>query len=284
MSDKIKIAAAQIEPRLMKIDENLNKILAAAKEAANKSADLVVFPECCLTGYIFASRQEAMPFAESIPGPSSQRVGSLCQELNLYIVFGLLERDNGKLFNAAVLTGPQGVIWRYRKNHLPFQGIDRFVDLGNEPFRVYQTTIGNIGLQICYDIVFPESSRVMTLLGADIIVLSTNFAKRICDNLAYVINTRAIENKVHVVSCNRVGVERGNLFGGLSKIVDASGHILAVASPDREEIIYGEVRLESARQKRSIFSPGEFEVDQINDRRPELYGLITKPKLGRERD
>ncbi|GAH76748.1 unnamed protein product, partial [marine sediment metagenome] len=67
---------------------------------------------------------------------------------------------------------------------------------------------------------------------------------------------------------------------GLSKIVDASGHSLAVASPDREEIIYGEVRLESARQKRSIFSPGEFEVDQINDRRPELYGLITKPKLG----
>jgi len=278
MPQKIKIAAAQIEPKLMKIEDNLNKLLRAAKEAADKSADLVVFPECCLTGYVFNSRQEALPFAETVPGPSTKKVVSLCQELNMHIVFGLLEKGDDRLFNAAVLAGPQGALWRYRKNHLPFQGVDRFADTGNEPFRVYQTTIGNIGLQICYDIVFPESSRIMTLLGADIIVLSTNFAERICDNLAHVISARAIENRVHVVSCNRVGIERGNSFGGLSKIVAASGRILAVASPHREEIIYGEVSLDSARQKHVVFSPGEFEVDQISDRRPELYGLITKPR------
>ena len=283
MTTRIRIAAAQIEPRLMKLDENLNRILGAATEAAGKGAQLVVFPECTLTGYIFNSRQEAMACAETIPGPGTERIASLCRELDLYVAFGLLEKDNDRLFNAAALVGPKGAIWNYRKNHLPFQGVDRFVDPGGRPFQVHHTDIGNIGLLICYDIVFPESSRIMTLLGADIIVLSTNFPKGPGERVSrYVINARAFENKVHVVSCSRVGVERGASFCGLSKIVSCSGDTLAEAGIDGEEIIYGEVNLESARRKRIVFSPGEWEVDQINDRRPELYGLLAESKPGTE--
>ena len=281
MATRITIAAAQMEPRLMKLDENVNRILGAAREAAGKGAQLVVFPECTLTGYVFNSREEAMTCAETIPGPSTGTIASLCRELDLYVAFGLLEKDNGRLFNAAALVGPNGVIGDYRKNHLPFQGVDRFVDPGNRPFQVHHTGIGNIGLLICYDIVFPESSRIMTLLGADIIVLSTNFPKGPGERVSrYVINARAFENKVHLVSCSRVGAERGSSFCGLSKIVSCSGDTLAEASLDGEEMIYGEVNLESARRKRIVFSPGEWEVDQIHDRRPELYGLLAGSEPG----
>ena len=282
MSNKIKIAAVQMEPKLMETRENLENILRAVRKAADNQANLIVFPECSLTGYIFSSRQEALPFAETIPGSSTEKVISLCQELKVYVIFGLLEKENDRLFNAAAFLGPQGLIGKYRKNHLPFMGVDRFVDPGDKPFQVYQTPIGNIGLQICYDILFPESSRVMTLLGADILALSTNFpsAQTRGEKLTtYVVSARAIENRVHVVSTDRVGSERGFSFAGLSKIVDASGEILGLASADKEEIIYGEVSLESARQKHLTCIPGEWEVDYIGDRRPELYGMITKPSL-----
>jgi predicted amidohydrolase len=278
MSNRIKIAVVQTEPKLMKSTENLESILSAAKEAAENYADLIVFPECSLSGYIFSSRQEAQPFAETIPGSSTEKLITLCQELKVYVVFGLLEKDGDKLFNAAVFLGPSGLIGRYRKNHLPFIGVDRFVDKGNEPFQVYQTPIGNIGLQICYDVVFPESSRVLTLLGADVLVLLANFPQRRGEKvITYVVSARAYENRVHLAVANRIGGERGYSFAGLSKIVDASGDTLGLASPDKEQIIYGEVNLESARQKHVTVVPGEYEVDHIADRRPELYGVITEP-------
>jgi predicted amidohydrolase len=274
---KIKIAAVQMDPKLMKPTENLASIVSAVKKAADNQAQLIVFPECSLTGYIFSSRQEALPFAESIPGASTENLASLCKDLNVYVIFGLLEKENDRLFNAAAFVGPNGLIGKYRKNHLPFLGVDRFVDRGDRPFNVYQTPIGNIGLYICYDVVFPESSRTMALQGADILALPTNFPQGRGEIIAtYVVTTRAIENMVHVVSADRIGSERGHSFAGLSKIVDASWNILALASPDKEEIIYGEVSPEAARQKNDIVIPGEHEVNFMKDRRPELYGAITE--------
>lgn len=121
----------------------------------------------------------------------------------------------------------------------------------------------------------------MTLLGADILVLPTNFPTRGSGEsimVEHVVNTRAFENKVHFVECDRVGVERDTRFEGHSKIVNAWGSTLVQASGDREEIITAEVSLTEARQKRIIIKPGEFEVDYINDRRPELYRELTKVK------
>ena len=278
MHENIKIAVVQMAPQLMETGDNLRKIITLSREAATNGANLIVFPECSLTGYVFTSRQEALPYEETIPGPSFEELCSICQENKVHVIFGLLKKDNDRLFNAAVLLGPLGIIGKYRKNHLPFLGIDRFVDSGDKPFQVHQTPVGNIGLYICYDIVFPESSRVMTLMGADLLASPTNFPRGRRERiLTDVVITRAIENTVHVVVANRVGEERGCLFAGQSIIVDAAGDIVSVASSDREEIMYGEVSLEMARQKHITVIPGEYEMDHIKDRRPELYGAITKP-------
>jgi predicted amidohydrolase len=275
MRGKVKIAAAQMEPRLMGNRENLDKILLKARTAASSSADLIVFPECALTGYLFSSRKEAMPYAETIPGPSTDKLAACCRELGVHVIVGLIEIDDDRCFNAAVLIGPEGLVGKYRKNHLPFLGIDRFVDPSDEPFRVYKTPIGNIGIHICYDCNFPESARVMTLLGADILALPTNWPEGRGKVAKYVVVTRAYENKVHLVAVDRVGNERGTKFIGLSKIINAWGDTLAEANSDDEQIIYGEVSLAEAREKRVIFKAGEFELDFMRDRRPELYGKIT---------
>ena len=278
MRDKVKIAAIQMDLKIMKNRENLNKVLLEMKTASNNGAHLIVFPECALTGYVFASREEAMPFMETIPGPSTDKLAAYCKELGVHVIVGLLEIDTDRCYNAAVLVGPQGLVGKYRKNHLPFLGIDRFIDPGDKPFQVYNTPIGSIGIHICYDCNFPESARIMTLLGADILALPTNWPEGRGKTAQYVINTRAFENKVHLVAVDRVGRERGTRFMGHSKIVDAWGDTLAEAGSDEEETIYAEVSLAEAREKRTILKPGEFEVDFIHDRRPELYGKVTEAR------
>ena len=276
MTGIVKTAAVQTDPKLMQNPENMASMLRAVKSAADNKANLIVLPECHLTGYVFKSRQEALPYAETIPGPGTEELAPLCKQLDIYVIYGLLEKEGDKLFNAAAFVGPEGFIGSYRKIHLPFLGIDRFSDKGDRPFQVWTTPIGKVGMHICYDILFPESARTMALMGADIVVLSTNFPHGRGETLNCVARARAIENKTHVVLADRVGTERGFTFAGMSNVVDATGQVLSLASPDKEEIVYGEVDLEAARQKHRVFIPGEWEIDTINDRRPELYGTISQ--------
>ena len=92
-SQSIRVAAVQMEPRLGEVEANLKAILGRFREAARAGARLVVFPECALTGYGFESRDEAMRFAEPIPGPSTRAIASACAEAGAFVVCGLLERD-----------------------------------------------------------------------------------------------------------------------------------------------------------------------------------------------
>jgi predicted amidohydrolase len=231
-----------------------------------------------LTGYCYSSLEEASTSAEPINGASIQRISVLCKELGAYVVIGFLEVDGRTIFNSLAFTGPDGLIGRYRKIHLPYLGVDRFLSPGDEPFKVYDTEVGKIGMNICYDSSFPESSRVLALKGAELIVLSTNWPKGVEYYPKYVVHTRAIENRVNYAAINRTGVERGMKFCGLSKIVDSSGKTLAEATRSKEETIYAWVDLEKARNKKSIKIPGEWETDRIMDRRPEFYTKICDPK------
>ncbi|MFW6150704.1 MAG: carbon-nitrogen hydrolase family protein, partial [Chloroflexota bacterium] len=102
MAQKLKVAAAQMEPRLMCIEDNLQRMEHYVKEAGSHGVQLLVFPECSLTGYMFGSREEAVSFAESVPGPSTERMAASSKSQNVHVAFGLLEREDGSLFNTLV--------------------------------------------------------------------------------------------------------------------------------------------------------------------------------------
>ena len=122
------VAGVQMNPILMDKEGNLSLIIQQLQLAASEQARLVVFPECALTGYCFDSLEEALPYVETIPGPSTHHLIEACQKLNVHLVLGMLEKDDEQCYNAAVLLGPQGLIGKYRKIHLPFLGVDRFVN------------------------------------------------------------------------------------------------------------------------------------------------------------
>ena len=278
MTGRLKIAGVQMNPKFMDNSGNLQVILRHLEKAAAEGAQLIVFPECSLSGYCFESLQEAIPYAEAIPGPATTAVVAACTRLNVHAIFGLLEQEGTSLYNAAVLAGPNGLVGKYRKIHLPGLGVDKFVQPGNLGFTVYETPSARIGLNICYDGCFPESSRVMALRGADLVVLPTNWPTGAEEFAEYLINARSLENHIFSVAVNRVGEERGFRFIGRSRIVDVTGRTLAQASADREEVIVAEIEPARARNKRIVRVPGKHEIHRFNDRRPEVYGEITQKR------
>jgi 5-aminopentanamidase len=283
MTLKIKIAGIQMEPKFLEKEQNLKKIITHIQDSATEGSKLIVFPECALTGYCFNSLEEALPVMESIPGPCTDRLSAVCRGLGVYVVIGMLERDGNKFYNAAVLIGPHGIIGKHRKLHLPYLGIDRFLNHGNLPLTVYETEIGNIGMGICYDGHFPEHSRVLAIQGADMILLPTNWPEGAEAAPEFILPVRALENQVFFMAINRVGEENGFKFIGRSKIVHCFGVVLAEGKPYEQDILYAEIEPEAAREKKIVFRPGEFEADVFNDRRPEFYGPITQPLMNKSR-
>src|SRR5262249_33693261 len=161
------------------------------------------------------------------------------------------------LFNACALVGPHGVAGSYRKIHLPCLGVDRFVTPGDRPFAVHDLGGLRIGINICYDGSFPEAGRVLTLLGADLVVLPTNWPPGAAKTAEYLVPARALENHIYYLAVNRVGEERGFRFIGGSRLAGCNGDLLARAQ-EGEEILYAEIDPLQARQKRIIHIPGQY--------------------------
>ena len=275
-----KIAGVQMDCGLGANEANLAAIRARLREAAAQGARLVVFPECILSGYCFANKDEAWPHAEPIPGPSTRVLADDCRELDLYAAVGMLEARpaDGALFNACALIGPKGVAATYRKIHLPFLGVDRFTTPGDRPFAVHDLGGLRVGITICYDGSFPESARCLTMLGADLVILPTNWPTGARPTANILIPARALENHIYYAAVNRVGSERSFAFIGLSRILDCQGNFLAKSDDDRPCILYADIDPERARQKRLVHIPGEYELDRVADRRPQMYEPIVRPK------
>ena len=271
------VAAVQMDVRLGEKTANLEAIRERSAEAARLGARLVVFPECVLTGYCFESFEEARALAEPAAGPSAAAIAELCREHSVHIVYGYIEEDGGRIYNALRLVGPEGALGGYRKVHIPHLGLDFFVTPGDRPFDVVETPICRIGMNICYDGAFPESSRLLALAGAELIVLPTNWPTGAEEFARYALNTRALENKVYYAAANRVGSERGFRFIGTSRIVDVHGRTLAEADDRSESIITAAIRPALARDKKIIRVPGKHWIDRFADRRPELYGPLGAP-------
>ena len=271
------VAAVQMDVKILEKERNLGKILENLEAAARAGAKLVVFPECALTGYCFTSREEAGPLAETVPGPSTEKLAAAAKALDCTAVVGLLEREGDRMYNSAAVVDPQGILGTYRKTHLPCLGIDWFNTPGDKPFAVFQTSHGKIGINICFDCSIPEAGRVLKLKGAQLLAIPTNWPVG-SDSWQHTPEVRATENHFHVVAADRVGEERGFRVAGHSKIVDFTGKLRAEGGESEETILYAELDLAAADHNRVVRVPGQWEFDRLAARRPELYGPIAEPR------
>jgi predicted amidohydrolase len=270
------VAAIQMRPEPLEPEENLRRIDGWMARAADAGARLAVFPECVLTGY-FLTREEAEKVAEPATGPRSQALQVACARHGLAAAVGTIERsEDGKLYNAALLVGPEGLQAVYRKTHLLCLGVDRYLTCGPQPPSVIPTNHGRLGLLICYDLRFPEPMRALALDGAQVILLPTAWPASAAFYSDFLARARALENGVYLVAANRAGEERGRPFLGRSLIVGPDGEVLAEARGDEETMLVAEIDPSRSDAKRRVFRPGEYEVDLFGDRRPELYGRLTK--------
>ena len=277
----IRVAACQIDPQIGEVEANLDRIERAVADAAGAGARLAVLPEAAVTGYAFASLDEARPIARRATALAADRLRSLAGTHGLTVIAGTLEAEGDAVYNAAVLATPDGRQVTYRKMHLPFLGVDRFATPGPEPPWVVEVDGLRIGVLICYDLRFPEAARVCALEGADLICLPTNWPIGVDFHPDLFAPARAAENHCYLLAADRVGTERGTTFMGRSVFVDPDGQRLGMASSTGEELLVGEVDVDAARATHVRRRPGEHEWDTIADRRPGLYARLAAPGVDR---
>jgi predicted amidohydrolase len=263
----------QIRPEFGDPSGNVER---AADAIRGSGADLVVLPELVTTGYVFEGREEALGLAEPVPdGPSTTAFLDLAREEGVHVCFGLPERDGDRLYNTAVLVGPEGLVLRYRKAHLFWDEFDVF-DPGNLGFPVADLAGGaaRVGIMICFDWVFPEAARNLALAGAEIVLHPSNLVLPFCQRAMV---TRSLENGVFSITSNRTGTEERAgkdplTFTGGSQILSPKGEVLATLDAEEETLALAEIDPAAARDKtltprNSLFA----------DRRPELYRILTEP-------
>ena len=274
---QIPVAGVQMDVKIGDCQANVERMANWLRDERTQSAQLVVFPECAVTGYCFESKAEGMTVAEAIPGPSTDRMLAIAKQHGKYLAFGTLEKAGDDLYNSCVLLGPSGIVGVYRKIHLPFLGIDRFTTAGRAPIEVYEIAGMRVGMHICYDASFPEITRVLALEGADLIILPTNWPPGADTFAEYVPNARALENHVYFMSVNRVGEERGFKFIGTSKFCLPTGRAPSFGGTDDECVVGGSVQPHITRNKRLVRVPGKHIIDRFADRRPAFYGKLVEP-------
>jgi predicted amidohydrolase len=270
MKTKIKLALCQIASKRENKTANLQKIEELTLKAKQQGADLAIFPEMSLTGYVL--HDQVYEQAELILGPSIQKIEALAKKTGMHIIFGmpeLSEKAKATIYNTAVLVGPKGFIGKYRKMYLPTHSVfeeKRYFRPGYEP-AAFQTDLGNIGLTICYDVFFPEVFRLPRLMGAQLIVcISASPAVR-RGYFEVLTAARAIENTAFLAYVNLAGVEEGLQFWGGSRLVSPTGDVLAKAKYDLEDFVVCEVDFGDLKTAETF-------IPTLRDLRPELYDKL----------
>lgn len=246
--------------------------LSRAEELLAKiQGDLIVFPELFATGYQFTRPEEARNLAEPVPeGPTTEWLSAQARDRNAVLVAGLAEREDDRVYNSAVIAGPEGYLGKYRKAHL-FDTEVRVFHPGSLPFPVFDIGCARVGVMVCFDWRFPETARTLALKGADIIAHPSNLVLPHCPQAMI---TRCLENRVFAVTADRVGMENrieneSLKFIGQSQVVDPDGNVLCRASATDEESGTVEIDIQKARNKN---------INTVNhllkDRREDLYRVI----------
>ena len=255
------ISFAQIDIIHEDKSKNLDKISSIIDEV---STDIIVFPELCNIGYLFDSKKKLYALAEDIQnGDTTKLLLDLSLKKNISIIAGIAEKDNGNIYNSAVIVSNGKYIGRYRKVHLSDYEKTLFSRGLVDDTNIFDLGDTKIALQICFDIWFNEISRKQILDGADIIFVLANFGS---DTTTKIAKVRAVENLTPIVLCNRVGKEKSNnihaSFLGNSFIIDSQGNILSEEITEREYIYTTKVQL--GNEKKNIICSNFIEEISIH--------------------
>jgi 5-aminopentanamidase len=276
MSD-VTVACCQLGPRIGELEHNRALARRAVETAARDGAQVIVLPELCSSGYVFADADEARRLAEPADGPTVSEWADLARSLGVVVVGGFCELDpDGLVRNSAALLDADGVRAIYRKAHLwDREGL--VFTAGSEPPPVLDTAFGRIGVMVCYDLEFPEWARIAALEGADLVCAPVNWPavpRPDGERPGEVVRVQAAAatNRVFIAACDRVGAERGVDWIGGSVIVDVDGFPLAGPAASGETVtVVARCSLDDARDKRL-----NERNDVLADRRPELYGPLAR--------
>jgi len=260
----LKVGYFQFKPQFGNIKKNTQKVI---KTLHGISADLIVLPELPFTGYYFKDRYEVKELAENpYDSVTIDLLHSLCKTNDFYLVTGFAEEDQNKYYNSSIVLGPEGIVNIYRKLHL-FNEEKFWFDPGDKPPKIIEIRGTNVGMMICFDWIFPELMRDISLQGADVICHPSNLVLSFCQQTMI---GRCIENNVFAITCNRFGSDnrpQGTLkFTGKSQIVAPKGNLLHRALSQREDLYFTEIDPCTARDKKVTSNNDIFE-----DRRPEYY-------------
>jgi predicted amidohydrolase len=278
-------AACQYAPSVG--DVSGNRLLAERwmRRAAAEGARLIVLPELAASGYTFRSQEEAASCSEGRDGPTVSGWVELCRELDVCLVAGFAEADGDRRYNSAAVVGPSGLLGVYRKAHL-FNDEKSFFAPGDSGFLVFDLGLCRVGVLICYDLWFPEAARVLTLRGAEVVAVPTNwvanFRSPAVDGRGWTMGDYAsvgvaTQNQVFVVAADRIGSERGVEFVGCSCAVAPNGAMLAgPADPAEEQLLVVELDLDWVARARQRTPRNH----TLEDRRPELYAPLLDGQGG----
>jgi predicted amidohydrolase len=274
--EDMRLAVVQMNIISGNLELNRGRFAVLAEEAANMGAEIALFPECTFTGYDL-QEEEALRFSESIPGPITDYATDVCKTHGLFVAFGTIERGNdGCLYNSALLLGPDGFLKCYRKTHIPYFGVDKFMCNGDKIVPPMCTVFGSLGLLICHDILFPETARTLALLKAQIILIPTAWPAGASIYSDCVLRTRAYENGIYLAAANGVGKAREFSYLGRSIVVGPDGNVIAEANTATEEVLCVTIDIANSSNKHRTFRAGENEMNIFMDRHPELYREITR--------
>lgn len=279
MKDKVNVAVVQMAVAWLDAERNIRQMLELIKTATSeRDPDLIVFPELANIGYLKGREREFgkeyIRRAETIPGPTTEALGAAARRHGAYLVVGICQQHPeipATLYNAAALIGPSGeVLGIHHKVHIP--GEEKHYFYPGNTVSVHRTDIGNIAMQVCYDAWFPELARLQALKGAEILAMIFNTPPAACPTtmLLTVASTRAIENKLFALACNRVGSQEQTTYFGGSAVADPFGRIIAQGAENEEQIIFATLDAEMLLTERAYHSV-------FRDRRPELYAALADP-------
>jgi N-carbamoylputrescine amidase len=285
MSKKVNIGLVQMSCSA-DVEANVQKAIRGIREAAQKGAQIVCLQEL-FTSLYFCDVEDHHNFslAESIPGPTTERLGQLAGELGVVIIASLFEKRAQGLYHntTAVLDADGTYLGKYRKMHIPDDPgyYEKFYftpgDLG---YKVFDTKFARIGVLICWDQWYPEAARITSLMGAEILFYptaigwDTNEPEAAQNTEQYnawqtIQRSHAIANGVHVVSVNRVGREADQQFWGGSFVSNPFGSLLYLAPHDQETVHVQEIDLGLSDKYRTTWP-------YFRDRRIDSYQPITR--------